>query len=68
MTSVWKAVAKHNGLSVQQLGSVEMVELDRFICGLTSSELRQLDLDHFKLVPLRTSHSSPHCWTSESIV
>lgn len=48
VTSVWKAVANHNGLSAQQLGSVEMAELDRFICGLTSSELRQLDLDHFK--------------------
>lgn len=46
-------MASHNGLSAQQLGSVEMVELDRFICGLMPSELRQLNLDHFKSVPLQ---------------
>lgn len=49
--SVWKAVAKHNALTAQQLGAVDMVALNQFICGLTSSEMRQLDLDAFKFVP-----------------
>lgn len=49
--SVWKAVVKHNALTAQQLAAVDMVALDQFICGLTSSEMRQLNLDAFKFVP-----------------
>lgn len=52
MEPVWKAVAKYNNLTVQQLGAVEMVALNRFICGLNSSEIKDLKLDTFKCVLL----------------
>lgn len=51
MVVVWKAAAEHNNLTVQQLGAVEMVALNQFICGLNSSEFKQLNLDAFKFVP-----------------
>lgn len=58
MGLVWKAAAEHNNLTVQQLGAVEMVALNQFICGLNSSEFKQLNLEAFKLV-LHTEYSSP---------
>ncbi|XP_044065278.1 otoancorin isoform X2 [Siniperca chuatsi] len=48
MKPVWKGVAKYNNLTAQQLGATEMVALNRFICGLNSSEIRQLNRDAFK--------------------
>lgn len=60
-------MANHNDLSAPKLGSVEMVELDRFICGLTSSELRQLNLDQFKLVPLHTPHLCSYYWHKDCL-
>ncbi|KAM7383470.1 hypothetical protein PAMP_003118 [Pampus punctatissimus] len=48
MRSVWKGVAKHNNLTAQQLGAAEMVALNRFLCGLSSSEIQQLNMDAFK--------------------
>lgn len=47
---VWKAVAKYNNLTAQQLGAAEMVALNRFICGLNSSEIGQLEPNAFMLV------------------
>lgn len=58
MGLVWKAAAEHNNLTAQQLGAVEMVALNQFICGLNSSEFKQLNLDAFKFV-LHTEYSSP---------
>ncbi|KAM7420815.1 hypothetical protein PAMA_015163 [Pampus argenteus] len=46
--SVWKGIAKHNNLTARQLGAAEMVALNRFICGLSSSEIQQLNMDAFK--------------------
>ncbi|AWO96592.1 putative otoancorin [Scophthalmus maximus] len=48
MTPVWKGVAKYNNLTAQQLGAAEMVALNQFICGLTSVEIQQLDMEAFK--------------------
>ncbi|KAF6739596.1 Otoancorin [Oryzias melastigma] len=48
MTSVWKSVAKYNNLTVHRMGAAEMVALNRFICGLNSSEIRQLSVDAFR--------------------
>nr|XP_046256838.1 otoancorin [Scatophagus argus]XP_046256839.1 otoancorin [Scatophagus argus]XP_046256840.1 otoancorin [Scatophagus argus] len=48
MEPVWKAVAKYNNVTAQQLGVVEMVALNRFICGLNSREIGQLNMDAFK--------------------
>ncbi|XP_017280554.3 otoancorin [Kryptolebias marmoratus] len=46
--SVWRGVANYNNLTVELLGAAEMVGLSRFICGLNSSELSQLDKNAFK--------------------
>ncbi|XP_022621926.1 otoancorin [Seriola dumerili] len=48
MELVWKAVAKYNTLTAQQLGTSDMVTLNRFICGLTSGEIKKLDKEAFK--------------------
>ncbi|XP_029694694.1 otoancorin [Takifugu rubripes] len=47
MGRIWKAVAKHNNLTVQQLGVSEMVALNGFICGLDASEVGQLEPNSF---------------------
>lgn len=52
MERIWKAVAKYNSLTVQQLGVAEMVALNGFICGLNESELGQLEPNSFMLVSL----------------
>ncbi|KAM9353471.1 otoancorin [Symphorus nematophorus] len=48
MESVWKSVAKYNNLTAEQLDAAEMVSLNQFICGLNSSEFRQLNMTAFK--------------------
>ncbi|XP_037309860.2 otoancorin [Pungitius pungitius] len=48
MASVWTAVSAYNNLTAQHLGAVEMVALSQFICGLSSTELQQLNVDAFK--------------------
>ncbi|KAM8870252.1 otoancorin isoform 2-T2 [Spinachia spinachia] len=48
MQPVWRGVSAHNNLTAQHLGAVEMVALSRFICGLSSTELQQLNVDAFK--------------------
>lgn len=50
MESVWKGASKYNNLTVKQLKAADMVMLSRFICGLDSTEIRQLNIDAFKLV------------------
>lgn len=52
MEGIWKAVAKYNNLTAQQLGVPEMVALNGFICGLTASEVGQLEPNSFMLVLL----------------
>lgn len=52
MGRIWKAVAKHNNLTVQQLGVSEMVALNGFICGLDASEVGQMEPNSFMLVLL----------------
>ncbi|XP_032413999.1 uncharacterized protein otoa isoform X1 [Xiphophorus hellerii] len=47
LASVWKGVAKYNNLTAPLLGSTEMVQLSRFICGLNSSEISQLSVGAF---------------------
>ncbi|XP_043974208.1 uncharacterized protein otoa isoform X2 [Gambusia affinis] len=47
LASVWKGVAKYNNLTASLLGSTEMVQLSRFICGLNSSEISQLSVGAF---------------------
>lgn len=50
---MWKAAASYNNLTgARQLGAVEMVGLNRFICGLSSNEISQLNVDEFKCVSL----------------
>ncbi|XP_011483575.1 uncharacterized protein LOC105355935 isoform X1 [Oryzias latipes] len=48
MASVWKSAAKYNNLTVPRMRAAEMVALNRFICGLNSSEISQLSVDAFK--------------------
>lgn len=57
MESLWRGIAKYNNLKAQQLGAAEMVSLNRLICGLSSGEIRQLNISAFKFVH-RTSHFS----------
>ncbi|XP_014839938.1 PREDICTED: uncharacterized protein LOC106916275 isoform X1 [Poecilia mexicana] len=47
LASVWKGVAEHNNLTAPLLGSTEMVQLGRFICGLNASEISQLSAGAF---------------------
>lgn len=47
---MWRGIAKYNNLTAQQLGSTEMVTLSRFICGLNTNEIKQLNKEAFKLV------------------
>lgn len=47
ISAVWKGVAKYNNLTVQLLDASDMVALDRFICGLTSTEIKQLNSSAF---------------------
>uniref|UniRef100_UPI0037E7AB85 otoancorin n=1 Tax=Semicossyphus pulcher TaxID=241346 RepID=UPI0037E7AB85 len=47
MAPMWRAVAKYNNLTAQQLGDSEMVTLNQFICGLDSVEIKQLNKDVF---------------------
>ncbi|XP_029928661.1 otoancorin [Myripristis murdjan] len=46
--AVWKGFAKRNNLTAQELGAVEIVALSRFICGLSSREIAQVNVDAFK--------------------
>lgn len=46
--SVWMAAAKYNNLTAEQLGDAEMVSLNRFICGLNSNEMKQINKEAFK--------------------
>ncbi|XP_026039811.1 stereocilin isoform X4 [Astatotilapia calliptera] len=48
MESLWRGIAKYNNLKAQQLGAAEMVSLNRLICGLSSSEIKQLNISAFK--------------------
>ncbi|XP_040901377.1 uncharacterized protein otoa [Toxotes jaculatrix] len=48
MEPVWRGVADYNNLTAQQLGAAEMVALNQFICGLSSSEIQQLNKEDFK--------------------
>ncbi|KAI3360495.1 hypothetical protein L3Q82_002382 [Scortum barcoo] len=48
LESVWRGVAKYNNLTAQQLGATEMVALNRFFCGLNSSEISRLNMEAFK--------------------
>ncbi|KAG7475667.1 hypothetical protein JOB18_035395 [Solea senegalensis] len=48
VTSVWKAIAKNDNLTAQRLGVTEIVTLDQFLCGLNTSEIRQLDKEAFR--------------------
>ncbi|XP_029958451.1 uncharacterized protein otoa [Salarias fasciatus] len=48
MKSVWRGVAQRNNLKAPDLGPAEMVALNRFICGLNSSEIQQLSKEAFK--------------------
>ncbi|KAM9722820.1 otoancorin [Menidia menidia] len=48
MEPMWKAVAKYNNLTAEQLGAAEMVTLNRFICGLKPDEIRKLNMDAFR--------------------
>ncbi|XP_078109050.1 otoancorin isoform X2 [Sander vitreus] len=48
MKAVWKGVAKYNNLTVQHLEAEDIVALNQFICGLNSSEIRQLNMAAFK--------------------
>lgn len=48
MESVWKGASKYNNLTAKQLKAADMVMLSRFICGLDSTEIRQLTIDTFK--------------------
>ena len=50
MESVWKGVAKYNNLTAEQLRAADIVALNRFICGLNSSEIGQLNVNAFKFV------------------
>lgn len=47
MGSVWRAVAKKDNLAAQQLDTADIVTLNRFICGLNSDEIKQLNKDAF---------------------
>ncbi|XP_013884979.1 otoancorin [Austrofundulus limnaeus] len=46
--SMWKGVAKYNNLTAGLLGAAELVGLNRFLCGLNSSEILQLSVDAFR--------------------
>ncbi|XP_059195102.1 otoancorin [Centropristis striata] len=46
--AVWKAIAKTNNLTAEKLKVHHMVALNRFICGLSSEEIQQLNKDAFK--------------------
>ncbi|XP_034553551.1 otoancorin [Notolabrus celidotus] len=48
MEPVWRAVAKYNNLTAEQLGDAELVSLNQFICGMSSSEIMQINKDAFK--------------------
>ncbi|XP_071385314.1 otoancorin isoform X2 [Centroberyx affinis] len=48
MVAVWKGFVKHNNMTAQDLGAVEIVALNQFICGLSSQEIKQLNKDAFK--------------------
>lgn len=50
MKAVWKGVAKYNNLTVQHLEAEDIVALNQFICGLNSSEIKQLNMAAFKCV------------------
>ncbi|XP_071326560.1 otoancorin [Trachinotus anak] len=47
MEPLWKGAAKYNNLTAQQLGAAEMVSLNRFICGLNTGEIKQLNKEAF---------------------
>ncbi|XP_038146105.1 otoancorin isoform X2 [Cyprinodon tularosa] len=59
LASVWKAVAEYNNLTAKLLGSAEMVQLSRFICGLSSKEISQLSVAAFS--DAVGSLDAPHC-------
>lgn len=45
---VWRGVAGHNNLSAGSMDFSDIVEIDRFICGLSSAEIQQLNVTAFK--------------------
>ncbi|XP_060906639.1 uncharacterized protein otoa isoform X2 [Labrus mixtus] len=45
---VWMAVAGHDTITVQQLEAADLVSLNQFICGLSSNEINQINVDAFK--------------------
>ncbi|XP_020497597.1 otoancorin [Labrus bergylta] len=45
---VWMAVAGHDNITVQQLEAADLVSLNQFICGLSSNEINQINVDTFK--------------------
>ncbi|KAM3873315.1 otoancorin [Diretmus argenteus] len=46
--AVWNGFAKHSNLTAGDLGAVEIVALNQFICGLSSDDIGQLNVDAFK--------------------
>uniref|UniRef100_A0A4W6FUI4 Otoancorin n=1 Tax=Lates calcarifer TaxID=8187 RepID=A0A4W6FUI4_LATCA len=48
MEPLWKGVAKYNNLTAEKLEAAEMVALNRSICGLSSTEIQQLNKEAFK--------------------
>ncbi|XP_054636910.1 otoancorin [Dunckerocampus dactyliophorus] len=48
LNPVWRSVAKRNNLAARRLDASDMVALNRFMCGLTSDEIAQLDLSAFR--------------------
>ncbi|XP_029359266.1 otoancorin [Echeneis naucrates] len=48
MEPVWKAVVKYNNLTAQQLEATDLVELNRFICGLNAREIKELNKGAFR--------------------
>ncbi|KAM6995321.1 otoancorin [Tautogolabrus adspersus] len=48
MEVVWMGVARYDNITVQQLGAADLVSLNQFICGLSSNEINQINVDAFK--------------------
>ncbi|XP_030014229.1 otoancorin [Sphaeramia orbicularis] len=47
LVPVWKGIGTFNNWTAEQLEATDMVALNRFICGLNSSEIRQLNTSAF---------------------
>ncbi|KAJ8004988.1 hypothetical protein DPEC_G00141990 [Dallia pectoralis] len=46
--AVWRCFAAHANKTARDLGAVELVGLDQFICGLNAAEISQLHADAFR--------------------